>query len=136
MNRTSFSLGLLLSLALTACGTTFPLTPDAAVPFASGEVDASFEDNGNNQFTLAVKGLGPASKLNPAATTYVVWVTPKKQGASAQNVGALSVDDGHEGKLEFSTTVNEFSLSITPEPAADALKPSGRDVLSGQVSNR
>ena len=136
MIRTSLSAGLLLSLVLTACGTTFPLTPDASVPFASGELDASFEDNGNNSFTLRVKGLGPASKLNPAATTYVVWITPKKEGAAAQNVGALSVDDSHEGKLEFSTTVNEFGVSITPEPAADALKPSGRDVLSGQVSQR
>lgn len=125
---------LALGLALAGCGSSFAMTPDSGVPFATGTIDASFEDNGNNEFTMQVAGLGPPSKLVPGATTYIVWLTPKKEGATAQNIGALTVEDDGKGELEFKSTVNAFSIVVTAEAAADVLKPTGREVLKAAVA--
>jgi hypothetical protein len=70
----------------------------------------------------------------PGATTYIVWLTPKKEGATAQNIGALTVDSDGKGELEFESTVNSFSIVVTTEPAADVLKPTGREVLEATIS--
>jgi hypothetical protein len=123
-------------LALGGCGSTFAMAPDAAVPFAKGEVDAAFEENGNGKMTVRVEHLGEPAKLNPSATVYVVWIHPKteKNDVKAQNVGALKVDSDYSGELEFTTTFKNFDISITPESAADVTTPSGRDVLKATVS--
>ena len=118
-------------------GTTFAMAPDASVPFAKGEVDASFEENGNGKMTVSVEHLGEPAKLNPSATTYVVWIKPKteKGDSKAQNVGALKVDDSYSGSLEFTTSFKTFDITITPEPSADVTTPSGRDVLKASISS-
>lgn len=123
-----------LSVCLTGCGTSFAMAPDSSVPFAQGEIDASFEDNGNGTFTVEVNHLGDPAKLMPSATVYVVWIQPKKEGASVQNVGALDVDSDYSGTHEFQTTSKSFEVSITPEASADVLKKSGKDVLKATVS--
>ena len=125
---------LALVLALAACGNTFAMAADASVPFALGTVDASFEDNGNGTMTVKVEHLGDPSKLNPSATTYVVWVKPKKEGATVQNVGALKVDSSYSGELKFNTTQTNFDITITPEAAADVTEPKGRDVLKATIA--
>lgn len=134
MKTISVASVLVLGLALAGCGSSFAMTPDSGVPFASGTVDASFEDNGNNEFTMKVAGLGDPAKLVPGATTYIVWLTPKKEGAAAQNIGALTVGDDGKGELEFKSTVNAFTIVVTTEPAADVLKPTGREVLKATIS--
>jgi hypothetical protein len=125
---------LALGLWLTGCGTSFAMAPDASVPFAMGEVAASFEDNGNGTMTVSVEHLGDPAKLNPSATTYVVWIKPKKEGANIQNVGALKVDSSYSGELEFTTTQKSFDITITPEATADVTTPAGRDVLKATVT--
>ncbi len=130
----AFAPVVLLGLSVAGCGTSFAMAADPSVPFALGEVDASFEDNGNGTMTVKVEHLGDPAKLNPSATTYVVWVKPKKEGAAAQNVGALKVDSSYSGELEFTTTFRSFDISITPETSADVTTPAGRDVLKATVS--
>jgi hypothetical protein len=132
---TRFAASALVALALAACGTTFTLVPDSSVPFAQGQLDVSFEDNGNGNHTLSVVGLGEPSKLVPTATTYVVWVKPLKDGASAQNVGALSVDSDMKGSLDIKTTFQSFEIMVTAEAAADVLTPTGKPLLSAKVTN-
>lgn len=132
MTRLGFAFALLAS-SLLGCSSTTVMTPDSSVPFAQGEVDASFEDNGNNSFTLSVKHLGDPAKLASAATTYVVWIVPKKDEEKPQNIGALKVDDDYNGELEFKTPHKAFAILVTPETAADVTAPSGRNVLSGEI---
>jgi hypothetical protein len=124
-----------LAVGLAACGTTFTLVPDSTVPFAQGQLDVSFEDNGNGHHTLKVIGLGEPSKLVPTATTYVVWVKPMKEGAAAQNMGALTVNSDMKGELDIKTTFQSFEISVTAEAAADVLAPTGRPLLSAKVSS-
>jgi hypothetical protein len=118
-----------------ACGgTTFVLTPDAAVPFAKGEVAAAAGDNGNMDYTVTVEHLGDPAKLQPSATTYVVWVLPKKEESTLQNMGALKVDADYNGELTFKAAFKSFDLTITAEESADATKPTGRDILKTTVA--
>ncbi len=133
LRKLSLSAAVVLTIAAAGCSSVVAMTPSAAVPFAQGEVDPSFEDNGNGSITLDVKHLGDPAKLSSGATVYVVWLQPKKDGASLQNMGALQVDDDFEGSLTFTTTFREFSVSITPEPAADVAKPSAKPVLTAAV---
>ncbi|MBK6519566.1 MAG: hypothetical protein IPM79_34445 [Polyangiaceae bacterium] len=129
------ALALPLALTLSACGPTATvLKPDAGAPFVKGEVVASYEDDGNGEVTVSVEHLGDPSRLTAGATTYVVWVVPQKDGAQPQNMGALVVDASYSGKLSFKTTFRPFDISVTPEASAAAVKPEGRAVLSGRVS--
>ena len=131
----TYSCALALALTLAGCGTTFAMTPDASVPFAKGEIDASFVKGGNGKFVVRVEHLGPPAKLNPSATVYIVWLKPKndKGDQKATNTGALKVDDNFAGELEFMTPFASFDVAITPETAADVTEPAGRDILKTTV---
>jgi hypothetical protein len=133
----SLVLSLALALAAAGCGTTFAMAPDSSVPFAKGEVDASFEKDGNGKMKVHVEHLGEPAKLNPAATTYIVWVRPKtdKGDTKPQNMGALQVNSDYSGSIEFNTSFKSFDITITPEPAADVTTPSGRDVLKATITS-
>jgi len=123
-----------LGALLTGCNiTTYPMTADASVPFAVGEVDAHVQKDGNGSFQIDVEHLGDPAKLNPAARTYVVWVQPRKQDAKLQNVGSIEVDRRYTGRHTFTSSFKKFDIKITPEPRADALKPSGPSVLKATL---
>ncbi len=139
MNRSLFSLHSIGFVALftvlaSGCGSSFPLMPDASVPFSQGVVEPSFKDNGNGSIVVKVKHLGDPGKIASGAKSYVVWIVPNKENAEPQNVGALKVNSDQEGELNFSTTFRTFSIMITPESAVDVTKPSGNAVLKGNVS--
>jgi hypothetical protein len=124
----------MLALGVTGCGSSFQMAPDASVPFAKGEIAASFTDNGNGKMVLKVEHLGDPAKLSASATTYVVWIRPlDKEGVKPVNVGALKIDSDYAGKLEFTTPYRHFEVTITPESAADSTAPAGRDVLKTTV---
>lgn len=132
--RALFAASLLCSFSLVGCSSSIPLAADPTVPFTQGEVDASFEEGGNGTITVHVHHLGDPAKLAPTAKSYVVWILPKKEGAEPQNVGALEVNGDQEGELTFTTPFRSFTLTVTPEAAPDAQKPTGRDVLKGVIS--
>lgn len=119
---------------LAGCGgTTYPMTADRSVPFAVGEVDATVEKDGTGRFQIDVEHLGDPGKLDPAAKAYVVWVKPRNEGAKVQNVGAIEVGRRYTGRHTFTSTFKEFDVKITPEPSADAVTPTGQDVLKARI---
>ena len=128
------SLATALIVTVSGCSNTIALLPDASVPFAQGEIDPSFEDNGNGEMTLKVEHLGEPNKLSADATVYVVWLQPKAEDAPIQNVGVLSIDDSYAGELTFKTSFQSFQVSVTPEAAATVTKPEGKAVLTGNVA--
>lgn len=131
--RAALAAGLLM-VASGCGGTTYAMAPDATVPFAKGEIGVSIEDDGNGTFTVTVEHLGDPAKLNPSATTYVVWVQPKKDDSPIQNVGAIKVDDSYSGSHTFKSSYKSFDVTITPEDSADVTKPVGRDVLKASIA--
>jgi len=125
---------LLVGAVLAAsCATTtnYRLTPSSAVRGTRGTVEVSAGDNEDNRLSIQVDDLAGPSQLTPAASAYVVWVAPT-DGAAAQNVGSLQID-GHSGSLSTTTPLNDFIVSITPEMEAQAIAPSGPQLLSVTV---
>jgi len=125
---------LLVGAVLAAsCATTtnYRLTPSSAVRGTRGTVEVSAGDNEDNRLSIQVDDLDGPSQLTPAASAYVVWVAPT-DGAAAQNVGSLQID-GHSGSLSTTTPLNDFIVSITPEMEAQAIAPSGPQLLSVTV---
>lgn len=135
MNALALIAGTIMTVSLLCgCSSTVALTPASSVPFAVGEIDPSFEDNGNGSMRVRIEHVGDPAKLASEATTYVIWIKPDADDAKWQNVGALKVDDDYSGEHTFQTTFPEFAVQLTAEPAADVLEPGDPVVLSGSVA--
>jgi hypothetical protein len=104
------------------------------VPASQGTVQASEAANGNTAVDVRVKHLAPASKLASDATVYVVWFQPLN--AKAQNVGALSLNEDLEGRLETLTPHHRFKLLVTPEPSGLVAVPSHDAVFTAEVDRQ
>jgi hypothetical protein len=111
-----------------ATTTSYRLRSSSAVRAASGTVAVSAGDHEDSRLSIQVDNLAAPSQLIPGASAYVVWVAPV-DGAAAENVGSLQVD-GRSGSLSTTTALSDFIVSITPEIEAQAIAPSGPQVLS------
>jgi hypothetical protein len=121
-----------VAFALAGCGGATKMVSAKIAPFSEGEVEASAASDGNGSVSLHVKHLGDPAKLDKAATTYVIWLTP--DGTSTQtNMGPLKVDSDGEGKKEFPTAYKKFKLMITAETAPDVTAAGGNVVLTADV---
>jgi hypothetical protein len=125
-----------MALVLAGCTTTYPMASEPVARFATGEVDAVFEDDGTGRMIVRVDHLGDPGKIDPRATVYVVWVQSLEDGAPIQNVGPIKLAPSYLGKLKFSTSLPRFKVWVTSEPSADATKPSGPTVLTGEVTRQ
>jgi hypothetical protein len=128
-------------LLLSACGARQPREPfrfdaSAITPAAMGEVATSAGPNGNTKLTVDVKHLAPPDRVSPGARVYVVWATELGTGAVANNLGALRVDAGLNGRLESLTPLRSFDLDITAEETPTVATPSAVSVLSVRITPR
>ncbi len=125
--------GLALAMGVwMGCGPIFPLTADPSIPFAQGQVQATFGDDGKVDLDLTTEHMGDPGKLDPAATVYVVWITEK--GGQPRNVGSFRPNPALKGWVGFSTQARSFEVKVTVEPTPDAERPTGRALLRGEVS--
>jgi hypothetical protein len=127
------SLAAALAFALTGCTSIYPMTSEPIARFASGEVDAVFEDDGTGRMIVRVDHLGDPGKIDPRATTYVVWMQAMTDGTEAQNLGPLQTDANFRGRVKFATPLKHFRVWITCEANAAVTKPTGATVLSGEI---
>lgn len=100
-------------------------------PAAQGTVKTSVADNGNTALSVRVKHLAPPSKMVPDATVYVVWIKPGD--AAIQNVGALTLNENLEGRLDTVTPHRRFTVSVTPEPGGRGAQPTHEAVFTSSV---
>jgi hypothetical protein len=121
-----------VALALGGCGGSTKMVSAKIAPFSEGTVDASASSDGNGSVTVHVAHLGDPAKLDKAATTYVIWLTPDGT-STATNMGPLKVDSDGEGKKEFPTAYKKFHLVITAETAPDVTAPGANSVLTADV---
>lgn len=122
---------LTITFALGCANFTQPLRAGGSTLGAEGTVRSETGANGNTAISLKVKHLAPASKVSPEATVYVVWVRPR--GGTAQNVGALALNDELEGALETTTPHHRFTVLVTAEPGAQAAQPTTSPVFTSEV---
>lgn len=110
------------------------MTTSAESPASEGSVEATKGDNDNTMLDVRVKHVPPASKLADDASVYVVWIQPAK--GQVQNVGALTVDDDLNGRLETTTPHKSFTLTVTPEPSARMSAPTHKPVFSTDIARK
>jgi hypothetical protein len=124
------------ALALAGCATSkVALNGTGNLAAAQGIVKASPTANDNTSLDITVQHLAQPNRVEPGATTYVVWARP--QGSDmVQNLGALKVDGNLTGQLKTVTPYESFELFITAEPTAAVSRPRGDQVLTAYVSSR
>lgn len=106
------------------------------VPSAEGTVKTSDAGNNNTGVDVQVKHLARPQKLDPSATTYVVWARPLGDFGRPQSLGALSVDQELTGRLSGTTAFRDFELFITAESSAQVQDPRGERLLWATVTQR
>ena len=105
------------------------------VPAAQGTVKATSTDNGNTALEIEVRHLALPERVQPGATTYVVWARAPGQDAF-YNLGALRVDEDLRGTLKTVTPLRTFDVMITAEASPTAMTPSSRRLLSADIQRK
>lgn len=125
-----------LAIAGCASGGSYRLSNGPQTPAAEGVVKTSYGGNGNTRLKITVDHLALPDKVQAGASVYVVWAMPDGKGGHPQSLGALKVGDKLQGTLETLTPLQDFHLTITPEPAASVSAPSGPPVLTAEIVRR
>lgn len=125
------ALALFAGLELGCATTPSALQAASSIPAGEGTVQATLGANGNTDLSLRVKHLAPASRMASDATVYVVWIQPFE--ASSQNVGALTLSEDLEGRLDTVTPHRRFLVMVTPEPSSRMEKPTHEAVFTARV---
>ncbi len=130
----------ILGLLLASCATLglggsdkTKLAVSPKDPSAEGIVTTSAARNGNVSVDVTAKHLANPERLDPPASTYVVWIKPQGSQGRAQNMGALKVDRNLRGTLDTVVPWKSFELFITPERQSDAQQPYGERLMWATV---
>ena len=131
MRRYSAVFTLVLLLAMAAWGQELrQMTVSPKLPAASGTMGISHDTSGTTYINIQAKHLARPDSLQPAKTTYVVWVQPP--GEPPQNHGVLQVNDKLEATYFTTVHVNNFDVFVTAEDNPNASSPTGEHLLSAQ----
>lgn len=113
--------------------TTVDFTGTALMPKAHGTAKVDTV-RGGFDVELHVDGLGPASQIDPAYLTYVLWAVPPNQN-TPQNLGEV-VLKGDECTVKASTNLTTFAMIVTAEPYFAVKQPSAFIVLQNTFHPR
>ncbi len=136
MNRKIFYLPVVLcaavlALAPSSFAKTYPMTASDILPGATAQLQVAKEKDGNSQMEVKATGMAKPGRLNPAATTYVVWV--QQEGSVATSQGELKVGNNHKGDMKMATTFRTFKVFVTAETDSNTASPSDQVVLRATV---
>lgn len=116
-------------------GQTVRLNGSPQVPAAQGMVRVARGENNNTRLRIDVHHLAEPDRIAPGSTALVAWARSAGEGAVAQNIGALRVNEKLEGELETVTPHRNFELLITAEQSPTASWPSGPPLLSAHIGS-
>jgi hypothetical protein len=134
INARGLALAIVCAFGAGCAGIKVPLQSGPNNPAARGTLRVSTEDNQNTGIEVEVNHLAEPSRINPGASSYVVWVQPRATESQAQNLGALQVDRNLQGKLKTVIPYQDFRVFITAEPSAMVNEPSGDPVLWADIN--
>ena len=136
LNRRLWSCAVALgwAMAATSCASapSVRMTGSADVPAAQGTVTATSTENNNTAVVVDVRHLAPAERVQPGATTYVVWARATGRD-NYQNLGGLSVDSDLHGRLRPVTSLRSFDVVVTAEQSPTVTTPASKRVLSATI---
>lgn len=117
---------LVLAFTFASCETKINFLTSSVVPAATGYVTVKTDDNKNYAIKVSLSNLAESTRLTPAKSTYVVWVSG--ENGNAQNIGQMQTL-----KLKASLqTVSAFKPSkifVTAEDAGNVQFP-GETILT------
>lgn len=136
MQRTlSTLLSALLLATPVACKTTVQAPTEAPALGSDATIVASKNKTGNYAVSIDIRNLAPADRLDPEATTFVVWLVT--QGATAVRAGVLAYDEGdRRGALEATSPNSSFNVLVTLEKEPNPAGPNGKRILDATVAAR
>lgn len=128
----SVAIAFLLVFAMASCSKKITFQTSSIVPSAEGTVKVKKDKNNNYSIDLKVIRLADPKRLQPARSTYVVWIETPENGS--KNIGSLNTSSGMLSKTLKSSlkTVSSFkpvSLFITAEDNRDIQYPGSQVVL-------
>jgi len=135
MTYKAWLIALALAAPIVGCGSAPPavrMVGSMDVPAARGTVTASRIGNQNTSLGVDVRHLAAPDRVEPGATTFVVWARGFGQ-EDFQNLGALRVDANLRGTLKTLTPYSTFEVVVTAEPSPTATTPSGKRLLTASV---
>jgi hypothetical protein len=123
--------GAVLALAPSSFAKTYPMTASDILPGATAQLQVDKEKDGNSQLEVKATGMAKPGRLNPAATTYLVWV--QQEGSQPTSQGELKVGNNHKGDIKMATTFRTFNVFVTAETDSHTTLPSEQVVLRATV---
>jgi hypothetical protein len=122
------------AIASTSCASapSVRMLGSADIPAAQGTVTATSAENNNTAIVVDVHHLAPPERVQPGATTYVVWARATG-GDLYQNLGALRVDSDLHGRLRTVTPLRSFDVIVTAEQSPTVTTPANKRVLSATI---
>jgi len=99
---------------------------------AQGTVTATSGENNNTAIVVDVRHLAPPERVQPGATTYVVWARAMGRD-EYQNLGGMRVDSDLHGRLRTVTPLRSFDVIVTAEASSTATTPATKRVLSATI---
>lgn len=120
--------------AVTSCASVPPVRMVGSMdnPAAQGTVTATSTDNNNTAVVVDVHHLASPERVQPGATTYVVWARDTGRD-TYQNLGALRVDGELHGRLRTVTPLRSFDVLVTAEASPTVTTPASKSVLSATI---
>src|SRR6516165_6387467 len=118
MTRRTMLLALAAAAPILGCASqqhTIRGTPVS--PNSVAEVHTAVAANDQTQLSVTVYNLPKPQFIASEATMYVAWAKASKESGQPQKLGQLTVDDREVGTLQVTTTLREFELTVTAEPA-------------------
>lgn len=122
------------AIASTSCASAPPvrMLGTADIPGAQGTVTATPADNNNTALVVEVRHLASPERVQPGATTYVVWARATGRD-EYQNLGGLHVDSDLHGRLRTVTSLRSFDVIVTAEQSPTVTSPARKRVLSATI---
>jgi hypothetical protein len=123
----TLALALVIAAGLAGCAKKIAVDISSTVPATQAELKTSQDDNDNPVVELKVKHLAPPQNLQPARSTYVVWV--ETVDGKTYNAGRLKLNDDLEGGIKVMTPYPRFRLVVSAEDDPLAARPGSQRVI-------
>ena len=123
---------LLFVLLISSCARKAYFTSSAVAPQAEGKVKVKKDGNDNYRISMSVKNIPQSNELNPARSTYVVWM---ESSNGTKNLGQLKTSTGlfsstRKASLETTSPYRPVRVFITAEDIPDIPYPGAQIIIS------
>lgn len=123
--------GLMVLLALNACGVTAKFPVSKIAPAAEIVVKKKIDAHKNITIELTVKHLTSPDRLKPAGKNYNLWIVTKDK--TIKNVGQLNIKNAKKSKFKTTTAFDFNEIFITVENQGNLKQPIGTEISRTKI---